>query len=133
MTRRLEGTLVPSLEGATCGLTWRLAAPIWAGHGLASLSICHCWLPNWLPAIRQTSIRVPQSAGPVEWRLSFTGQLRHLATNLVTIRDPKATTPRPGPAYLEHGRPGSAVGAPRPTSAERRAASSPPSQHGTRK
>jgi len=52
------------------------------------------------------------------------------ATKLVTIRDPRRQ-PRPGPAYLEHGRPGSAVGAPRPTLAEGRTASSPPSQHGT--
>jgi hypothetical protein len=54
------------------------------------------------------------------------------ATKLVTIRDPRRQ-PRPGPAYLEHGRPGSAVGAPRRRLAERRAASSPPSQPGTMK
>ena len=35
--------------------------------------------------------------------------------------------------YLEHGGPGSKVGAPRPSLARGRAASSPPSQHGTMK
>src|SRR5262249_56683351 len=53
------------------------------------------------------------------------------ATKLVTIRDPRRQPL--GPAYLEHGRPRPAVSAPRPTMAERRAASSPPSQHGTMK
>jgi len=100
---------------------------------MASLSICHRWLPSWLPAIRQTSTRVRQSAARVEWRLSFARQLRHLGNQARDYARPKGGNPRPGPAYLELGRPGSAVGAPRPTLAERRAASSPPSQHGTMK
>ena len=68
----------------------------------------------------------------IEWRLSFAGQLRHLGNEARNYPRPKAATPA-GPAYLEHGCPGSAVGAPRPTLAEGRAANSPPSQHGTMK
>jgi len=72
-----EGTFEPSREGAGCGLTGCLAAPILAGRGLASLSICHRWLPSWLPAIRQTSTGYAEVRAHVEWRLSFAGQLRH--------------------------------------------------------
>src|SRR5262249_50330078 len=92
-TRCLEGTLVPSPESARHGLTWRLAAPILAGRGLASLSICHRWLPSWLPAIRQTSTRVRRGAGRVGWCLSFAGQLRHLGNQARDYPRPKAATP----------------------------------------
>jgi hypothetical protein len=37
-----------SPDVAGCGLTCRLAAPTVARRGLASPSICHCWLPVWL-------------------------------------------------------------------------------------
>jgi hypothetical protein len=44
-------------------LTCHLAAPILAGSGLVSLSICDCWLPLWLPAIRPPSSLLIRDAG----------------------------------------------------------------------
>jgi len=67
--RCLEGTLWRSLEGAGCGLMCHLAAPILAGRGLVSLSICDCWLPGWLPTIRLTAIQ-RQHEG-VRWADAF--------------------------------------------------------------
>jgi len=65
----------------------------WAGRGLASLSTCHRWLPGWLPASRQASIRIRQRASQwFEWRLSFAGHLRHLGNQARDYPRPKAAT-----------------------------------------
>jgi hypothetical protein len=121
LTRCLEGTLWWSPEGARCSLTCRLAAPVLAGRGLASLGICHRWLPSWLPAIRQTSSGCAKVRAVSSGASASLGQLRYLGNQARDYPRPKAATPGRGPAYLEHDRPGAA------------AASSPPSQHGTMK
>jgi hypothetical protein len=48
-TRCLEGKVQGSRRVALCRLTWRLAASMITGSRLASLAVCRCWLPVWLP------------------------------------------------------------------------------------
>jgi hypothetical protein len=48
-TRCLEGTCDSSQYVAWCRLTGLPAAAMIAGSRLASLRVCRCWLPLWLP------------------------------------------------------------------------------------
>jgi hypothetical protein len=64
-TRCPEGTIVRSPEGARCGLTSCLAAPMVASRGWGSPHVCRRWLPTWLPAIRPPWIRRRRSSSQV--------------------------------------------------------------------